>query len=222
MKEIDRRSFLGLSTAGVASLLLAACGAQAQQEPAASEASTTDNETTDNESADTVEAEATNSAAKNGSAAVVWFSWSGNTAGVAERIVSATGAQAFEVVPEVAYPEVYEDCTDVALQEQRDGTMPAYQGDVDGWDGVSVVYLGYPIWWMDLPQIIKSFIADHDWAGKTVVPFSTYFSSGWSDTPEKIADTCAGATVAEGLSLAQGDLPDAYTQIDGWLEGLAL
>ena len=63
------------------------------------------------------------------------------------------------------YPEVYDDCTDVALQEQRDGVMPAYQGDVGGWDGVSVVYLGYPIWWMDLPQVIKSFIADHDWAG---------------------------------------------------------
>jgi flavodoxin len=153
---------------------------------------------------------------------VAWFSWSGNTAGIAERIVGATGAQAFEIVPEGPYPEVYDDCTDVALQEQRDGVMPAYQGDVGGWDGVSVVYLGYPIGWRDLPQVIKSFIADHDWAGKTVVPFSTYYSSGWAGTPDKIADTCTGATVADGLSLGQNDLPGAYDQVEGWLEGLAL
>ena len=215
MKAMSRRAFVELAGSGAASLLLSACGGSNAKGPEGAETT---------EGAVSAGEDTTNevTASGDGSAVVAWFSWSGNTAGIAERIVGATGAQAFEIVPEEPYPEAYDDCTDVALQEQRDGVMPAYQGDVGGWDGVSIVYLGYPIWWMDLPQVIKSFIADHDWAGKTVVPFSTYYSSGWAGTPDKIADTCTGATVADGLSLGQNDLPGAYDQVEGWLEGLAL
>ena len=212
MRTMNRRAFVELVGAGATSLLLAACGRSEDGAPQATE-ETAEGAAAPNEGA---------ASASDGSAVVAWFSWSGNTAGMAERIVQATGAQAFEIVPEEPYPEVYDDCTDVALQEQRDEAMPAYQGDIDGWNDVSVVYLGYPIWWMDMPQIIKSFIADHDWSGKTVVPFSTYFSSGWAGTPNKIAKICEGATVAEGLSLGQNDLPGAYDQVEGWLDGLAL
>lgn len=212
MRTMNRRAFVELVGAGATSLLLAACGGSEERKSQTTEG-TAEGAAASNEGA---------ASAQDGSAVVAWFSWSGNTAGMAERIVQSTGAQAFEIVPKEAYPEDYDDCTDVALQEQRDEAMPTYQGDVGGWNDVSVVYLGYPIWWMDLPQIVKSFIADHDWTGKTVVPFSTYFSSGWAGTPDKIAETCEGATVAEGLSLGQNDLPGAYDQVAGWLEGLAL
>ena len=220
MSTMNRRAFVKFVGAGATSMLLAACGGSREDEAPATdqtveepEATSEGVETSSDEDAET---------SSGGTAVVAWFSWSGNTAGIAERIVAAIGAQAFEIVPEEAYPEDYDACTDVALQEQRDGAMPAYQGDVEGWDDVSVVYLGYPIWWMDMPQVIKSFIDDHDWAGKTVVPFSTYYSSGWAGTPDKIAEACTGATMAEGLSLGQNDLPGAYDQVDGWLAGLAL
>lgn len=217
MRNMNRRAFMELAGAGAASLLLAACGRSSQTEVARG-----DTDGTNAESTDTVATDAPTTVSADGSAAVVWFSWSGNTAGIATRIAEATGAQAFQIVPEKAYPEDYDECTDVALQEQRNSEMPTYQGDVNGWENVSVVYLGYPIWWMDLPQIVKSFIANHDWAGKTVVPFSTYFSSGWAGTPDTIAESCEGATLAEGLSLGQNDLPGAYDQVEGWLANLAL
>jgi len=219
-ENMNRRQFLGMTGMGVMSTLLAACnsrsGNQTEEEAEAVE-ETVAQETTEPEAPASSETpqEAVGPL-------VVYFSWSGNTAGMATRIAEITGGQLFELVPVDPYPEVYNDCTDEALAEQQAGTLRPYQGDVEGWDAASVVYLGYPIWWMDLPQITKKFIADHDWNGKTVVPFSTYYSSGWAGTPQTIAETCAGATVADGLSLAQGDLPGAYDQIEGWITGLAL
>lgn len=220
-RTIDRRTFVGMLGAGALSLALAGCGGSNDTDdtPAQDEASSDTAGTDESTKEARQQADPTGSA---GNAAVVYFSWSGNTRSMAERIAQLSSASVFELVPETAYPEEYNACTDEALAEQKEGTLRPYKGDVDGWDSIDTVFLGYPIWWMDLPQVIKSFIADHDWTGKTVVPFSTYFSSGWAGTPDKIAEACTGATMAEGLSLGQNDLPGAYDQVDGWLAGLAL
>lgn len=225
---MNRRQFLQVAGMGAVSTLLAACNSRSEGQ--AADTSEAEEEVVEDTSEPTepetqAEPEAQEEPEAPQTAAgplVVYFSWSGNTAGMATRIAEATGGQLFELVPTGPYPEDYDDCTEEALAEQQADTLRPYQGDVEGWDAASVVYLGYPIWWMDLPQITKKFIDDHDWNGKTVVPFSTYYSSGWAGTPQTIADTCSGATVAEDLSLAQGDPPGAYDQIEGWIAGLAL
>lgn len=153
----------------------------------------------------------------------VVFSWSGNTASVADAIAGHMEmAPVWHLMPKDPYPEDYDECTDVALQEQRDETMPEYLNDIPGWDDYKVVFVGYPIWWSDLPQVMKSFIRDHEWDGKKVVPFITSQSSGWSGTQDTIREMCQGATVLEGLSLFQSELPDRLTDVPSWLDGLGL
>ncbi|MBR3312685.1 MAG: hypothetical protein IKG18_00955 [Atopobiaceae bacterium] len=219
---LTRRQMLWLAGGGLASLALVACGGKCET----AEPQTVTPEETEVQEPDVVEDVSTEggpeTAGATGKSMVVYFSWSGNTRSMAERIARASGADVWELVPEEPYPEDYDACTDEALAEQRAGTLRAYQGDVDGWDSVETVFLGYPIWWMDLPQITKAFVADHDWAGKTVVPFCSYYSSGWTGTPETLAETCGGATMLEGIALAQGDLPGALDDIDGWYASLSL
>lgn len=112
------------------------------------------------------------------------------------------------------------DKNDLICQTYERRMVRAYQGDIDNWDAVDTVYLGYPIWWMDLPQIVKTFVAAHDWNGKTVIPFCSYYSSGWSGTPETLAETCTGATLVDGIALAQGSLPGGLDDIDAWHSAL--
>ena len=69
----------------------------------------------------------------------------GNTAIVAKMIAEKTGADLFEIVPAEAYPEGYNECCDVALNEQNEGARPAFAQDVDLMPH-KTVYLGYPIW----------------------------------------------------------------------------
>lgn len=62
------------------------------------------------------------------------------------------------------------------------------------------MFLGYPIWWGDLPMAVYTFAESQDWTGRTVIPFATHGSSGFSGTPETLAEL-TGATVAEGLTV---------------------
>ena len=144
----------------------------------------------------------------------------GNTAIVAEMIAEQTGANMFEVKPTEAYPEGYDACCDVALSEQKAGARPAYAEDID-LTPYKTIYLGYPIWWGDLPMCMYTFLEAHDWKGKDIHPFCTHEGSGLSGTVEKIRSTCAGANVSQGLemtgSTAQNSRDAARSAVGAWL-----
>ena len=206
---LTRRSFLSLTGAavlGAAALALPGCG----------------------ESNATA---ASSSAAAKSDTIVVYFSHAGenygvgvieegNTAIVAKMIAEKTGADLFEIVPSEAYPEGYDECCDVALNEQNAGARPAFAQDID-LTSYSTVYLGYPIWWGDLPMCVYTFLEAHDWAGKDIHPFCTHAGSGLSGTESKIASTCLGANVGQGLSIAgttaQNSRDQAQAAVDAWL-----
>lgn len=145
----------------------------------------------------------------------------GNTHIVAEMIAEATGGRLFEIVPEKAYPETYQECVEVAKQEKERNARPAVRGDIAAED-YDVVFLGYPNWWGDMPMAVYTFLEKHDWSGKTLLPFCTHEGSGLSGTERKIADACKGATVGKGLALrgatAQNKRDEARKAVQSWLE----
>ena len=144
----------------------------------------------------------------------------GNTAIVAEMIAQKTGADLFEVEPAEAYPESYDECCDVALGEKNSGARPAYAGDID-LAPYDTVYLGYPIWWGELPMCLFTFLEAHDWSGKSIRPFCTHAGSGLAGTVSSIQTTCTGANVEQGLSIegttAQNSRDQAQAAVDAWV-----
>lgn len=148
----------------------------------------------------------------------------GNTHIIAKMIVEATGSTLFEIVPEKDYPhDSYDVAVEIAKQEKAQKARPAIKGDVNIED-YDVVFIGYPIWWEDMPMCVYTFIEKHDWGGKTVVPFCTHEGSGISNTESYIAEACKGATVANGLAVrgetAQNNRQQARKVVDSWLEKL--
>lgn len=148
----------------------------------------------------------------------------GNTAKLAKLIAAQTGAELFEIVPVVDYPRSYDECLEAATAEQREGARPAYVGDVEDWAGYDTVYLGYPIWWGEIPNIVYTFMENHDFSGKTVIPFNTHEGSGQSHSQRDIENTLPDATVLKGLAVrgatAQNDPGAAAKAVADWLEGL--
>ena len=220
---VSRREFLEIAgvagTMTLAGILLAGCG----DSRTASSASTAGTSNTPSNS--------TSSKEDQGKSIVIFFSRTGenygvgvieegNTAILAKMIADKTGADSFEIAPVEAYPEGYDACCEVAKDEQNANARPAYVGDTDISD-YGIVYLGYPIWWGDLPMCVYTFLEAHDWAGKEIHPFCTHEGSGLSGTPSKIAQKCQGATVTDGLAVrgatAQNDRTAAESAIDSWL-----
>lgn len=146
----------------------------------------------------------------------------GNTHVVAEMIAEATGGKLFEIAPVKEYPKTYDACTEVAKKEKEAKARPAVKADINVED-YDVVYIGYPIWWGDMPMPVYTFIEKHDWKGKTVIPFCTHEGSGLDGTEQYIAEVCKGATVKKGLAIqgttAQNDREQAKKTVGEWLRG---
>ena len=144
----------------------------------------------------------------------------GNTAILAKMIAQKTGADSFEIVPEKAYPKNYRECTDVAKDEQKKNARPSYKGDIDT-ASYDTIYLGYPIWWGDLPMVVYTFLEKHDLNGKTIVPFCTHEGSGVSGTDSSLKKMYKGATVKKALAMrgstAQNKRKEAEKSLDEWL-----
>ena len=156
-----------------------------------------------------------------GRALVAVFSYSGTTLTVAERIAEATGADLFRIETTDAWPDDYDAMTAQVQREQDEGYLPQLAAAVQDWDAYDTVYLGHPIWWGQLPHVVRSFLAQHDLAGKTAAPFSTSSSSGNAAALDALRELCPEADVREALHLTRGSLPGALDEVEPWIEGLA-
>ncbi|PJM78772.1 flavodoxin [Bifidobacterium scaligerum] len=146
----------------------------------------------------------------------------GNTAKVAAEIARQTGAPRIEIVPVEPYPDVYDQAVAQATEERKRCVRPAFslEGDASVLDSANMVFLGYPIWWADMPMPVYAFLGSRDWSGKTIVPFCTHEGSRLSDTEESIA-RITGATVLRGLAFrgetAQHDVLAVSRGVRHWL-----
>jgi len=133
---------------------------------------------------------------------VAFFSASGVTAKVAERLATSVGADLFEIIPEVPYTK--EDLNWMSRKsrssvEMKDrSSRPAIASKVENISQYDVVFVGFPVWWYREPSIIDTFIEAYDFAGKKVIPFATSGTSGLGDSYKNIQALAPGATVIDG------------------------
>lgn len=124
----------------------------------------------------------------------------GNTAIVAEIIAKQTGGDLFEIKPVTPYPDSYEECKTIASREKATKARPPFVGDIDI-SGYDTIFVGYPIWYGDAPQVVYTFLESHDFSGKKIVPFCTHGGSGLSSTDQNIMLTCPNAKVLQGFAI---------------------
>ena len=150
----------------------------------------------------------------------------GNTAKMGRIIAEQLGADVFELVPVVPYPEDYDSCLDVATEEQRTDARPEYEGGIENWEQYDTVFIGYPIWWGEIPNIVYTFMEAYDFSGKTVIPFNTHEGSGQAHSQRDIEGLLTSATVLKGLAVrgtkAQNDADGTGTDVANWLKQIGL
>ena len=149
----------------------------------------------------------------------------GNTAIVADMIVEQTGADSFEILPkEDNYPMTYDALTDYAKEEQNNNARPAIKDEIENLDSYDTVFIGYPIWWGDMPMICYTFLESYDFSGKTVIPFCTHAGSGNAGTQSKIQSVIPDAEVKEVLAITgtatQNDQDSVRSEVAEWLNNL--
>ena len=153
---------------------------------------------------------------------VVYFSATGTTARIADRLAEAIGADSFAIEPEVAYTAAdlnWHDASSRSSIEMKDeSARPAIRSRIADFDEYDTFFVGFPIWWYQAPRIIETFLESYDFAGKTIVVFATSGGSGLGDTESLLAPCAPGARWLPG-KLLNGAGAGAMKR---WVEGLDL
>ena len=150
---------------------------------------------------------------------VAYFSATGITGKVAERLASAVEADLFEIVPVTPYTKEDLDWMDKKSRstvEMKDLLCrPGISSEVEDMSRYTHVFLGFPIWWYREPSIIDTFIESYNFTGITVIPFCTSGGSGLGDTAKNLQELAEEANVVEGKRFTISDKEDV---LRAWAE----
>ena len=187
-------------------LVLCACGADT-----ASTAPEGDAESADTAAVQTAE----------GKTMVVYFSATGTTKGVAEKIAAITGGDLYEIEAAQPYTEEdrnWHDDNSRTTHEQNDPSFrPEIGSELPSLEGYDTVYLGFPIWWGQEPRILDTFVESCDFDGITVIPFCTSGSSGIGNSGKNLEANAGSGTWLSGERFGGGVSED---ELRAWIGSL--
>lgn len=130
----------------------------------------------------------------------------GNNALIAGAFAKETGGDVFSVRADKAYSSDYEETTDIGKDELDNNTLVRVGTKVDNPGDYDTVILIYPIWWGELPQAVKTFLAETDLAGKKVIAVADSYNSGAGNTVETVQRLAPLATVTAGPDITEPDM----------------
>ena len=150
-------------------------------------------------------------------ALIIFYSWSGNTRGIAARIHQKTGGDLVELEIVKPYSANYNTCLDEAKRDQEQNVRPELKTRIPDMGQYDVVYLGYPNWWNSIPMPIATLLESYDFSGKIIAPFCSHGGGRLGRSVTDIARLAPNATVTEGLSVHSGGGSSLSRDIDDWL-----
>lgn len=157
-----------------------------------------------------------------GGTLIAFFSWGGNTRGIAQRIADQTGFDVVELVLAEPYSTSYSTVLEQAQHDQNVQARPVLAVDVD-MGRYGTVLLGYPNWWASVPMPVATFLESYDFSGKKIVPFCSHGGGGLGQSVSAIAKLAPQAELGEGLSVHYSGGLSLGDDITAWLaeNGLA-
>lgn len=157
------------------------------------------------------------SAEGNGKILIAYFSWGGNTKGVAEEIQRQTGADLFEITMVNPYSSDYNTVLDEAQRDQNAQARPELATHIDNMDEYDIIMIGYPNWWASIPMPVASFLEEYDFSGKTILPFCSHGGGRFGQSLTAIAKLAPNATMGEALSIHYSGGSELAGDIIDWL-----
>lgn len=143
---------------------------------------------------------------------IVYYSNTGTTESAAEQIAALTGG----TLSKIERGEEYGDLEAEAETEIQEGEQPEIITDIENLEAYDTIFVGYPIWWDEAPAMISTFLANNDFAGKTIIPFCTSASDDIGNSLHIFEELCPDAVIADGLTA------NDETDIEPWLQDLGM
>ena len=156
-----------------------------------------------------------------GKVLVVYYSLSGRTRDIAERIQAKTGSDIYEIKTAREIKTSPSFCLKIK-SDLKNGIYPELQGDLPDMGRYDIIFVGSPIWWYTAATPVLAFLSKADFKAKKVVPFSTQGSNAGTFL-EDFVKMAKNANVTEYRSF--NNIGKEYdkavdNKISAWLNGL--
>lgn len=156
---------------------------------------------------------------------VAYFTWSGHLKTISHWIADETGADYIRVLAKDPYPLTYNETVDRAKVEKDKGIRPAINVDFSAHDfsQYETIFVGFPVWWYDLPMPMWTFLENMKLEGKTVIPFFSHegTSDGSAAVPT-VVKLSKGANVKAGdaLTIRGSKTAKSEEEVRAWVKKL--
>jgi len=153
---------------------------------------------------------------------VAWFSASGVTAGIAAKLAGLSGADVYEIKPEIPYTEADLDWKNEqsrsSIETHNPESRPAITDDDAKIQEYDVIFIGFPIWWGIAPTIIRTFLEKYDFSGKEIILFATSGGSGFGETADGLKLSVSDTAVIRTGAVFKGS--ETEDELQTWLNSL--
>ena len=184
---------------------------------------------------DTEQPESSDLPSGNSKTLVAYFSATGTTQAIAERITELTGADIYRINAADPYATNPYDDTERIQNEAYNDLRPGVANlpDKEAIAQYDTIFVGSPCWWHQPAMVVCTFLENYDLGNKVIIPFITYGATTYLNesmqkiykvTPEAIH---IPATLPEDLDPenirepqnddAGIDMPNGPDDVEAWL-----
>lgn len=147
---------------------------------------------------------------------VAYFSCSGITKKLAEKISNKAEADLFEIKPAEPYTEADANWRNplARCNKEKIGKkdVPLAQ-KVDNIADYDTIYLGFPIWYWNAPNVVITFVKEHDMSNKKIILFATSGGSDLGKTAQTIEKYVSPSTAVKNGALINDMSDDAIDRL---------
>ena len=144
---------------------------------------------------------------------VCYFSASGITKGVAEKLAMVVNGDLFEIEPKEKYTKEDLDWMNKQSRssiEMNENIKPEILSKVSNINDYDTICLGFPIWWYKEPTIIDKFLEENNVAYKTIYVFVTSGSSSVDSTYKSLKNNFPNLNFISGKRFTGEESKEEY------------
>lgn len=124
------------------------------------------------------------------------------------------------IEPEIPYPSGYQETIDEMSRQNKGKILPPFKKVEINIQDYDTIFFGYPVWDMRLPPVVRTFLRDNDFSGKTIIPFNTHAGYGTGKSVNEIKEFAPKANILEVFSIKDNTIKSAQPEVEKWIEKL--
>lgn len=148
---------------------------------------------------------------------ILYYSQGKSVAHLKDLIVNATDADVCQIEALEPYPEDYAQLVAQVNAQVLNQVDPAYRPVSVDLDVYDTIFVGTPNWSGTLALPLRTFLKEHDFQGKRILPFVSHGGAGIENIEKDLQILCPSASICESFMIQGQTDEETEADLNVWL-----